>query len=114
MDGYIITIPDYLPQRLNVLLRSHWAVRGRAQKEADHLVCAYGMLSRVPKATTRRRVRLIFFGARSDPDSRMKLLLDALVHAGLLVDDSGKWCELATPRNEKGPKATRIILVNVD
>jgi hypothetical protein len=37
----------------------------------------------------------------ADPDAYWKSLLDALVHAGLLVDDSPKWCELGPVRFER-------------
>ena len=33
---------------------------------------------------------------RKDPDNYAKVLCDALTHAGLIVDDSPAWAEIAT------------------
>ena len=111
MPIHEIRIPDYLPMRLNELLRAHWAVRRKAQKTADKLVFYYGASAAVPLARTRRRVSLTFHGGRADPDARLKLVLDALVHAGYLVDDSQKWCLIdPPPTNAPGPRAVTIRL----
>lgn len=110
MGIYEIRIPDYLPMRLNELLRAHWAVRRSAQRAADSLVNFYGISAGVPRAQRRRRVSLTFHGGRADPDARLKLILDALVHGGYLVDDSEKWCLIDPPKNAPGPRAVTIQL----
>jgi len=111
---YRFTIPGYLPLRLNVLLRSHWRVRQVAQAEANNLVAAYAHAASAPTATGRRRVSLTFVGGRADPDARLKLILDALAHARLLVDDSQQWCELGVVKNASGKRAVVITLEDLD
>lgn len=94
-NSYVISIPQWHPVRLNKLL-THWA-RAHKHKKADReMVWAYAQ--KVPKAQCKRRVHLhlILKGRQKpgDPDSRWKSVLDALVHAGALKDDSHQWCEL--------------------
>ena len=110
---HTLKIPGYLPPRLNELLRAHWGYRARAQKEADQFVAIYAASDGVPRATGRWKVSLVFRGSRCDPDARLKLILDALVHAGLLVDDSEKWCLLDPPKNGPGPRAVVIQLEDI-
>jgi hypothetical protein len=43
------------------------------------------------------------------PDSYFKSLLDALVSAGLLVDDSAKFCELAPTTYERATRRASVI-----
>lgn len=110
---HTFTIPGYLPPRLNVFLRMHWAKRSRAQKEADAMVKVYSRNAwLVPLALGKRRVSLAFHGGRADPDARLKVVLDALVHARLLIDDSEQWCEIGDVRNagRRGDKATVVTL----
>ena len=106
-------IPGYLPPRLNELLRAHWSFRSRAQKEADQFVFFYARRAGIPGAGGRRRVSLTLCGSRSDPDARQKLILDALVHASLLVDDSERWLLLDPPKNGPGPRAVVIRLEDI-
>jgi hypothetical protein len=49
-----------------------------------------------------------------DPDAPLKSLLDGLVTAGLIVDDSARWVEWSCPVFERGPKATTIILEEME
>ena len=113
MAVYEFAIPGYLPLRLNELLRTHWSVRSRAQREVSDLVAIYSRLARIPEASRRRKVSLTFCDAKSDPDSRLKLVLDALVHARLLVDDSERWCLLDPAKNAPGPRAVAIRLEDI-
>src|SRR5262249_28956501 len=70
----------------------HWSVAHRLRKQTTQLLGVYALQQHVPRATGRRRVSVEVVLAprmrRSDADSFDKLLLDALVGAGLLLDDS--------------------------
>lgn len=113
MSTHAFTIPGYLPPTLNVLIRSHWSARARKGRECKHLVLAYSGIARTPQATGKRRVSLAFVSRRgeraADHDARLKLLLDALVFAGLLVDDSPQWCELGRIESRAGAARETIV-----
>ena len=50
-----------------------------------------------------------------DPDASWKVILDACVAAGRLVDDGPQWCELGPVNYGRGPKrATTIILEEIE
>jgi Holliday junction resolvase RusA-like endonuclease len=51
---------------------------------------------------------------RPDPLAIYKSLLDSLVHAGLLVDDSGVWCEPVPAVYRAGEKMTTIYLEDIE
>jgi Holliday junction resolvase RusA-like endonuclease len=95
---YTLSIPDWLPVRLNRLIGCHWGTRSKLKKADRQLVGVYAKMAGIPIATTRRRISLTFTlggrGRAPDPDNLLKALLDSLVQAGLLRDDSGRWCEL--------------------
>lgn len=77
------------------------------------MIAVYGL--KVPKATGKRRVSLIWTlgkgGKRVDEDNTQKSILDALVACGLLRDDSAKWLEWGgVTFNRAATKALTIIL----
>lgn len=94
---WLITIPDWHPTRLNELLTLHWAQAARRKADDAQMISVYGRMAGVSAAATRRRVRLEVHGwprgRMCDPDAFFKSLLDGLVKASFLVDDSQKWCE---------------------
>lgn len=119
MPTWTVTIPGFLPASVNQLFGAHWA-RGHRRKKADcELIALYCIEKGVPIATGKRRVAVTFCapggrGAKhADADNRLKVLLDALVRCGRLVDDSPTWCEWQPPAHEKGPKKTVIVLEDV-
>ena len=63
------------------------------------MIAAYVRKAKVPKAAGRRRVSLHIIldkGQRgADPDAYQKSSLDALVHAGMLVNDNRHYVEIA-------------------
>jgi Holliday junction resolvase RusA-like endonuclease len=70
-----------------------------------------------PPVPRRRRVVFEIHGRtyghpkqRPDPDGPLKSFLDALKHAGLIVDDDDEWCLCEPPIFEVGPKKTVIML----
>jgi Holliday junction resolvase RusA-like endonuclease len=121
MNGqrYEIVVPNWSPTPLNKLLGCHWGTRSRLKRADADLVAVYAMRAGVPRATGRRRVTLrLTLGPRQrapDPDSLWKSLLDALVRAGLLVDDDRFGVELGEVTFERGPEpATVIVLEDLD
>jgi hypothetical protein len=108
---YRIVIPNWHPRRLNECRGRHWSAESRAKNEAEAMVRAYGVLlrpeaERVPLAAGRRRVALtVVLSPRQRPadrDAYDKVLLDALVRCGLLLDDS--------PRGLDGRVAVRFVV----
>ena len=117
---YELTVPNWMPTPLNEFLRMHWSRRRKALAEAADFFALYAKLAGVPPATTPRRVTFTFRttggrGAKAgDQDARYKVGLDGLVRAGLLVDDDDRWCQLQPRKKERGPKATVVLLEDVE
>jgi Holliday junction resolvase RusA-like endonuclease len=116
MATYAVVIPRWRPALLNEL-RGHWA-RGHRRKAADaHVVAVHLALARVPPAAGPRAVAVTIadrWHRRPDPDAPLKSLLDALVRAGALRDDSARWCRWSVPVFTAGPPATTITLTDLD
>jgi Holliday junction resolvase RusA-like endonuclease len=115
---HVLEIPGWLPCRLNQLL-GHWSTRHRLKKIDRATVGLYARMARIPHAKGKRRVSLVLTLAprqrAADPDAWWKSLLDALVQAGLLVDDNRQGCELGSVTFRRGrEKATTIILEDVE
>jgi hypothetical protein len=86
---------------------------------ARRLRKALGVPSSLPGDPTprRRRVTMVItgpYGFLPDPDAPLKSGLDALVTAGLLVDDSLRWADWVRPVFLRGPKGTVIELEDID
>jgi hypothetical protein len=115
LGRWTLVIDGWLPPSLNVLLRMHWARRRRTKNDV-YLVIGYrGLAAGIPPATGRRRVSLVLTVANRshamDPDNALKVLMDALVRAKLLVDDRAEFCELGRVEIVKGArKRTEITL----
>jgi Holliday junction resolvase RusA-like endonuclease len=113
MTCYTLDIPRWHPAPLNKLL-GHWRTAHQFKKNDRSVITAYAC--RTPKAQGKRRVSLHIIldkGQRaSDPDSYFKSLCDALVHAGMLVDDNRQHVELAPVTFSRDPATwgTRISL----
>jgi Holliday junction resolvase RusA-like endonuclease len=113
VSAYRLVIDGWHPARLNELLGCHWAAAAQRKKHDRTLVCVESRIQSVPKARGPRRVSLLLTMApkqrRPDPDCWFKSLLDALVHAGLLIDDGPKWCTLGGVTYDRGPKKRTTI-----
>lgn len=122
MPEYVIEIPNYHPPRLNQVRGRHWAAEHKAKGELAEFIRLYAVLAPgygkepVPKAAGRRRVRLELEGQPSgrlpDADAFDKLLLDALVQTGLLLDDGVKGLEgrVEVTFTRAPERLTRLIL----
>ncbi len=111
MAHYVVEIPGFLPVRLNVLLRSHWAKQRRITKGEAEIIACYVRKANVPRAEGKRRLSVRFESPRTpaDADGRLKNLQDGLRDAGALRDDSPKWMALGTIESVKGPARLTII-----
>lgn len=94
-EHFTLRIERGHPARLNELL-GHPMHRAR-RKKADAQLIAYGSRDAgVTRATVPRTVTVTIVLAprqrAGDPDAYWKSLLDALTHAGAIVDDNRQWC----------------------
>lgn len=120
MPRYVLTIDKWHPCTKNALADAHKFERARLKKIDRHMVMAYCALHRFPLALGKRRVELTITrgdsdpGRPADPDAFWWSLLDALVWAKMLVDDSEEWCEHKFIGTERGEvKSTRIELIDI-
>jgi hypothetical protein len=88
---YTVEIPNWRPVSLNAVRGRHWSAERRAKRETADLLAGYARFFLVPAAAGPRRVSvLVTLGPReraNDRDNLDKILLDALVQVGLLLDD---------------------------
>lgn len=119
VTSHYIAIQDWHPTPVNKLLSGHWS-KGHKLKKLDREYIAIAAKA-IPQAMRKRQVILTIYlgkGQRGcDPDAYWKSTLDALVHAGLLKDDSPKYCELMPvryDRHDDRQKETVIELIDVD
>ena len=93
-------------------MNAFWAEANKLKKR-DKVEVKYAS-NHIPKAEKKRRVELIIElskGQRAcDPDAYFKSLGDALVNAGLLVNDSHKWVEWMPVKFVRGKKSTTVRL----
>lgn len=110
-----LTIPGWRPATVNELMSGHWR-KGAKLKEQDRKIVSlharnHGLMT---LALGRRRVSMIVTqtgGRPLDPDNLWKSLLDALVKAQLLIDDSQKHCETGTVELRRGKSIETTIII---
>lgn len=109
-----IEVPGWRPATVNELTKRsrHWGAAARLKRRDRRVVAWHAALAGTPRATARRRVSLSIRQPRGrpDPDGLWKSVLDALVAAGLLVDDSARYCEMGPAAVAPGPLGTTIEL----
>jgi hypothetical protein len=111
---YRLVIPAWRPATVNELFKS---VRARIglKKRDRAFITTYARVQGVPPAVYPRRVSLAITlpakGRPTDPDALWKSLLDALVQAGLLVDDDSGHCVLGPVTFTRGPALETAILL---
>jgi hypothetical protein len=110
---YRLEICGWTPTLVNELLHAH-PMRAATLKRSDRdLVRGYAFVAGIPAALGKRRVSVELHGwprgRLPDPDAVWKSLLDALVAAGLLVDDSARWCEPVPPTFVRSPRRRTVV-----
>ncbi len=90
--------------------RGQWGLLLRSQKQ----------LARCPDATTKRRVLYVrIMGPREkewDYDNLVgggKMVFDAMIGVGLLVDDSSKWCEREYKQERGAESGLRVEVTDL-
>lgn len=113
MYSNTIVIPGWKPPTLNSTMRGTIRDRIRHGKSCRRVIAAAAL--GVARARTARRVTLsITFPNRRhlpDVDSFSKVVLDALVHAKMLLDDSYAFVEWMPPIYEIGDRLETAILL---
>lgn len=113
-----LVIEQWHPARLNALTSQHWAKRNRAKKADKRVVGLEALAQGITPATGRRRVSLTIGVAKgkreADPDAYWKSLLDALVDAGLLIDDNRDGVEHGTVEFERSPDHRRWTVITLE
>ncbi len=112
------TIEGFLPLSANRRERQHWNVRARTMRRDGELVAHLVRVQGITPATGKRRVSISLEQARGrlrDPDGCLKTMLDHLVRAKLLRDDSAMWCEIGSVTIARGKsRRTVITLEDID
>lgn len=121
LTTHCLVIPRWRPATTNELMSGRtWHKAARLKKRDREMVAAYARLADIPPAgRTRRRVDVLVRNPkgerRKDPDAFWKSLLDALVQAELLADDSERWCVLgAVVQTLDGKARTEITLTDLE
>lgn len=85
---WTLEIDGWRPERLNVIIR-HWVKSKQAKDEAIKMFSLAAQLADCPAATSKRAIHLRLEGFRVKPDADAfdKVVLDALVRSGLLLND---------------------------
>lgn len=115
-----IKIVQWHPHRLNEFIGCHWTKMAKMKKEDAQIVGIYAIKASVPRAECKRKVRVVMlgwkYGRLPDKDAYDKSLLDALVSAQMLLDDSSKYLEgrMEVELRRSSCKSTTIHLEDVE
>lgn len=97
-EAWLLKLPLRTPlMTLNTQRRSHWSVIAKAKADTEFLVGVAAKKANLPSFDSPITVRLVWHAPdarRRDVDGlapMMKAILDALVHLGVVVDDSSKY-----------------------
>lgn len=96
-----LIIDNYHPLSVNKLLETDPRKRSAMKQSHYDIVGGLAMQQGLVKATGKRRMTILCEGwprgKMPDPSNLAKVLEDAAVACGLLIDDSSKWCESTMP-----------------
>lgn len=94
----VLRVTGWRPARLNELISVHWTQKYKRKNADRQKLLVECQNQNIPRAVGKRRLSLVWIlgkGDRTpDQDGLHKSLLDGLVLAGRLRDDSPKWLEL--------------------
>lgn len=111
--SWTIRIPDWWPTPLNQLINRHHMAAHRLKKTDAQLLQRMAQCQGVPAATGKRRVSLVIIlpprRRAPDPDAFWKSLLDGLVRAGLLRNDSQHWVECSPVEFARGQRLCSYV-----
>lgn len=112
-SSWTIRIPDWWPTPLNQLINRHHMAAHRLKKTDAQLIQLMAQRQGVPAATGKRRVSLVIIlpprRRAPDPDAFWKSLLDGLVGAGLLRNDSQHWVECSPVEFARGKRLCSYV-----
>jgi hypothetical protein len=118
MPKLVLNIPR-VPKSPNALRGRHWTVKHKDRNSwvTEIWVACFkeGLCGACtePKRTTKKKKVVIAVYSASQPmdpdnlDGSRKPILDAMKANGLLVDDSGKWCESTITQHKSTRKLAR-------
>lgn len=111
---WAVDFPGWTPPSLNTLMRWHPMKRHREGEKVDQMAGIACLAAGVARAAGRRRVHLTLTvpkgRPRLDRDNAVKMLLDALVTCGALVDDGPDHLEAATVGYAVGARGTTVVI----
>lgn len=112
-----LVLDNYHPLSVNKLLSTHPHRRSKIKRAEYDVIAGEALRQRITKAATKRRVTIRCEGwprgTVPDSDNLRKCFFDALVAAGLLIDDSPAWCEQG-PLDVVRAKGWRTVIVLED
>ena len=113
-----VFIPQWHPTPLNKLMSAHWSKRAKMKRD-DFEIIWLNTLGLGGQMVKKELNLTIFLGKgqrKCDPDAYFKSLLDGLVKAKLIVDDSDKWLRINNPKFVRRPEnwGTHIELTTLD
>jgi len=108
-----ITLPDKVPSWNKMYAGVHWAARKKEADDWHNLIFFKCKELKIPKYKS-ADITIISTSKRPlDPDNICaKLIIDGLVHAGVLPDDSYKYVESVLLMSTKGKEEETIIRIN--
>lgn len=114
-DVWILELPGHPPSRND---RLHWRTAHRISRHWKGLTMLKAREAGIP-ACTRVRLSLVVLRRAlgvSDPDNdacRLKHLVDGLVAAGVITDDTYRHVELGPVSEQRGPKSVRLFVQRI-
>lgn len=111
---HILDLPAFTPPSVNKAMFASVKQRSRIQRGTRDIIGCEARRQGIPLATCKRRLSLVVTlgkGQRKlDRSNVFKVVEDALVCTGLLVDDTDRWVEHGNVTWERGERRTQVLL----